>query len=160
MPRPCWRPAVMPRAGSWPSTWRRWGAPPAARLRQGGPGGRPRQRVKRGLFGALAGSGALPFPRTAFEAAIRRGQVGVNSSLAAFGAGFEAAGSDAMPALLGDDAARNLAGETGAIVAAGIERLQDYQDDNYARDFLAQLERFKEIERSHGDGSGRLLEET
>ncbi len=29
------------------------------------------------LFGALAGSGALPFPRTAFEAAIRRGQVGV-----------------------------------------------------------------------------------
>jgi indolepyruvate ferredoxin oxidoreductase beta subunit len=65
-----------------------------------------------------------------------------------------------MPALLGDNAARNLAGETGAIVAAGIERLQDYQDDNYARDFLARLERFKEIERSHGDGSGRLLEET
>src|SRR5215831_1988279 len=32
------------------------------------------------LFGALAGSGALPFPRAAFEAAIRRGQVGVNSS--------------------------------------------------------------------------------
>jgi len=65
-----------------------------------------------------------------------------------------------MPALLGDAAARNLAGETGAIVAAGIERLQDYQDDNYARDFLGRLERFKEIERSHGDGSGRLLEET
>src|SRR5216117_4023198 len=60
------------------------------------------------LFGALAGSGTLPFARTAFEAAIRRGQVGVNSSLAAFGAGFEAAASDAMPALLGDNAARNL----------------------------------------------------
>ena len=43
------------------------------------------------LFGALAGSGALPFPRAAFEAAIRRGQVGVDSSLAAFGAGFDAA---------------------------------------------------------------------
>ncbi len=43
------------------------------------------------LFGALAGSGALPFPRTAFEAAIRRGGVGVTGSLAAFGAGFEAA---------------------------------------------------------------------
>ena len=41
-----------------------------------------------------------------------------------------------------------------------IERLQDYQDDNYARDFLARLERFKEIEQRHGDGSGRLLEET
>src|SRR6266566_3196022 len=45
------------------------------------------------LFGALAGSGALPFPRPAFETAIRRGQVGVNSSLAAFAAGFEAAHS-------------------------------------------------------------------
>ena len=45
------------------------------------------------LFGALAGSGTLPFARTAFEAAIRRGQVGVNSSLAAFAAGFEAAHS-------------------------------------------------------------------
>ena len=29
------------------------------------------------LFGALAGSGALPFQRAAFEAAIRRGGVGV-----------------------------------------------------------------------------------
>src|SRR6266436_4985340 len=45
------------------------------------------------LFGALAGTGALPFPRPAFEAAIRRGQVGVNSSLGAFAAGFEAARS-------------------------------------------------------------------
>ena len=52
------------------------------------------------LFGALAGSGALPFQRMAFEAAIRRGQVGVNSSLAAFGAAFEAAhaGEAAVPA--------------------------------------------------------------
>ena len=123
------------------------------------------------LFGALAGSGALPFPRAAFEAAIRRGQVGVNSSLAAFGAGFEAAGAERnagrcmgdalrVSGADSDDAARKLAGETGAIVAAGIERLQDDQDDNYARDFLARLERFEEIEQRHGDGSGRLLEET
>ena len=42
------------------------------------------------LFGALAGAGALPFPRQAFEAAIRRGGVGVEASLAAFKAGFEA----------------------------------------------------------------------
>src|SRR5438046_1675326 len=52
------------------------------------------------LFGALAGSAALPFPRMAFEAAIRRGQVGVERSLAAFAAGFEAAqsGGVAVPA--------------------------------------------------------------
>ena len=30
----------------------------------------------------------------------------------------------------------------------------------YVRDYLARLERFQEIERQHGDGSGRLLEET
>ena len=43
------------------------------------------------LFGALAGAGVLPFPRQAFEGAIRRGGVGIKASLAAFTAGFEAA---------------------------------------------------------------------
>ena len=127
------------------------------------------------LFGALAGSGALPFPRAAFEAAIRRGQVGVKASLAAFGAGFEAAqaGAAAMAsavpdagkrrvqastkALL-DKAARDYAGEARAIVAAAIERLADYQDAAYAETFLARLERFKAIERQRGDG--RLMAET
>ena len=43
------------------------------------------------LFGALAGTGALPFPRAAFEETIARGGVGVAASLRAFGAGFERA---------------------------------------------------------------------
>jgi indolepyruvate ferredoxin oxidoreductase, beta subunit len=42
------------------------------------------------LFGALAGAGVLPFPRQAFEGAIKRGGKGVQASLAAFTAGFEA----------------------------------------------------------------------
>jgi indolepyruvate ferredoxin oxidoreductase beta subunit len=130
------------------------------------------------LFGALAGSGALPFARTAFEAAIRRGQVGVNSSLAAFAAGFEAAhsGEAAVPAAasledgaraasravrdLVDAAARDFSGETRAVVITAIARLDDYQDTGYARHFLARLARFQDIERQHGDGSGRLLAET
>jgi len=130
------------------------------------------------LFGALAGSGALPFPRMAFEAAIRRGQVGVTSSLAAFGAGFEAAhsGEAAIPATTAtdrgkhavspplrawlDEAARDYSGEARTIVISAIERLNDYQDGDYARDFLARLKRFQDIERQHGDGSGRLLAET
>jgi indolepyruvate ferredoxin oxidoreductase, beta subunit len=130
------------------------------------------------LFGALAGSGALPFPRAAFEAAIRRGQVGVAKSLAAFGAGFEAAqaGEPAMPAAassaegerhvapalraLIDQAGDDFSGEARAIVLAGLERLGDYQDAAYAREFLARLEPLREIERQHGDGSGRLLAET
>ena len=49
------------------------------------------------LFGALASSGVLPFPRQAFEGAIRRGGVGIKASLGAFTAGFEAvtAGAEA-----------------------------------------------------------------
>ena len=43
------------------------------------------------LFGAIAASGRLPFTREAFEAAIRRGGVGVDSSLRAFAAGHDAA---------------------------------------------------------------------
>ena len=125
------------------------------------------------LFGALAGSGALPFARTAFEAAIRRGQVGVNSSLAAFAAGFEAArsGEAAAPAAASleggaRDASRavrdlvDAAGEARAVVMIAIPRLDDYQDTSYARHFLARLARFQDIDRQYGDGSGALLAET
>src|SRR5262245_23979943 len=130
------------------------------------------------MFGALAGSGALPYQRQAFEAAIRRGGVGVNSSLAAFGAGFEAAragdapepisaitdrGSEPAPEAMRDllpEVERNFSGEARSIVVAGVERLADYQDIDYARDFLARLEPFREIERQRADGSGALIGET
>src|SRR5215831_478511 len=133
------------------------------------------------LFGALAGSAALPFPRTAFEAAIRRGQVGVERSLAAFAAGFEAARAGEAPlpapALMGDPAraapaaspvirdlvertAREFSGEARAVVLAGVERLTDYQDPAYAREFLARLAPVQAVERQRGDGSGALLAET
>ena len=58
------------------------------------------------LFGALAGAGVLPFPRQAFEAAIKRGGVGVEASLAAFTAGFEATTSRRRD---GEDAGRDAA---------------------------------------------------
>jgi indolepyruvate ferredoxin oxidoreductase beta subunit len=130
------------------------------------------------LFGALAGSSALPFPRPAFEAAIRRGQVGVERSLAAFAAGFEAARTGETPlpapALMGDPAraapaairdlvestAREFSGEARAVVLAGVERLTDYQDPAYAREFLARLAPLREIECQRGDGWGALLAET
>lgn len=47
--------------------------------------------ISASLFGALAGSGALPFPRAAFEAAIRASGKGVEGSLRAFGAAYEVA---------------------------------------------------------------------
>lgn len=47
--------------------------------------------ISASLFGALAGSGALPFPRDAFEDAIRISGKGVEASLRAFGAAFDVA---------------------------------------------------------------------
>jgi indolepyruvate ferredoxin oxidoreductase, beta subunit len=130
------------------------------------------------LFGALAGSAALPFQRQAFEVAIRRGPTGVNSSLAAFASGFEAARAGEAPMVssargtrfgrptsaalreLIDQAVRDFSGETRAIVETALDRLADYQDPDYAREFLARLKEVQEIEPQHGDGSGRLLAET
>jgi indolepyruvate ferredoxin oxidoreductase beta subunit len=47
--------------------------------------------VSASLFGALAGSGALPFPRENYEHAIKAGERGVKASLAAFAGGYEGA---------------------------------------------------------------------
>ncbi|MFC5728059.1 MULTISPECIES: indolepyruvate oxidoreductase subunit beta family protein [Nocardioides] len=47
--------------------------------------------ISASLFGALAGSGQLPFAREAFEDAIRASGKGVDASLRAFAAGFNAA---------------------------------------------------------------------
>lgn len=47
--------------------------------------------ISASLFGALAAAEVLPFPREAFEAAIAQGGKGVEPSLKAFAAGFDAA---------------------------------------------------------------------
>jgi indolepyruvate ferredoxin oxidoreductase beta subunit len=125
------------------------------------------------LFGALAGSGALPMQRTAFEAAIHRSGVGVKESLAAFSAGHAAAEGGPAPAKAAASPAPTparlapLLAEADAyaepartLIRAGIERLADYQDLDYARDYLARLKPAAEADKRHGDGSGRLLAET
>jgi indolepyruvate ferredoxin oxidoreductase beta subunit len=124
------------------------------------------------LFGALAGSKALPMQRTAFEAAIHRGGVGVKESIAAFGAGYAAAEgapsvvqvpaqtkviSSALAPLLAE--ADQFGDPARMYVHAGIERLADYQDIGYAREYLARLKPIADIDKRHG-GSGKLLAET
>ncbi|WP_108663476.1 indolepyruvate oxidoreductase subunit beta family protein [Acuticoccus kandeliae] len=54
--------------------------------------------ISASLFGALAGSEALPFPRAAFEETIRRSGKGVKASLAAFAAGHDAVRAGPAPA--------------------------------------------------------------
>jgi indolepyruvate ferredoxin oxidoreductase beta subunit len=53
--------------------------------------------ISASLFGALCGSGALPFTREQFEASITASGKAVETSLAAFAAGFDAATSQPPP---------------------------------------------------------------
>ena len=127
------------------------------------------------LFGALAATKALPFQRVQFEEAIRRGGVGIDSSLEAFAAGFDAAVQD-PPALTSgaSDAAKksapgvnltSLAARVRSrfpvpsheILNAGILRLADYQDKHYSEAYLDRLEKIREADEQSGDGGHRLL---
>jgi indolepyruvate ferredoxin oxidoreductase beta subunit len=88
------------------------------------------------LFGAMAGSGALPLPREACEAAIRRAGKGAEASLRGFAAGFEiAGGSRPAPASEPKRATPN----AKEILELGAARLRDYQDDAYALLYLQRV---------------------
>lgn len=129
------------------------------------------------LFGALAATGALPFSRLQFEDAIRRGGVGIDSSLAAFAAGFQASGqrSDDGEGALAVDAKpkigvrmRTLAARvessfptsSHSILLAGVLRLGDYQDERYAAEYLDRLDDIRDLDAELGPGDFTLLRET
>lgn len=116
--------------------------------------------ISAALFGALAGSGALPFPRTAFEDAIRAGGVGVDSSLRTFAAAFDRAlasveREDAAPppvtatglSHLRTLLAQRLPEAVWPTATLGIERLADYQDAAYAALYLDRLSAVADAER-------------
>ena len=122
--------------------------------------------ISSALFGALAGSGVLPFGREAFEATIRASGVGVEGSLRAFGGGFEAV--EVAPSELSVEApelevsggssgeqaelARALLRVTNEFAApargmlrVGLARVVDYQDVAYAHDYLDRVGRLAGI---------------
>jgi indolepyruvate ferredoxin oxidoreductase beta subunit len=126
------------------------------------------------LFGALAGAEVLPFSRAQFEEAIRRGGVGVESSLAAFAAGADSLRDPAAVVAEGPQASvrvgprlQNLAariyGEFPAaaheLLLTGIARLTDYQDERYAAEYLDRLQPVREIDQRYGSGEFELLRE-
>jgi indolepyruvate ferredoxin oxidoreductase beta subunit len=114
------------------------------------------------LFGALAGTGVLPFARARFEATIERGGVGVKASLKAFAAGFERASrpdGEPVPASLPppvshvprDPAVRallarvrdELPAAAQPLAIEGVRRTIDYQDPAYAALYLDRLVRLR-----------------
>ncbi len=118
--------------------------------------------ISASLFGALAGSGRLPFARADFEAAIRAGGKGVESSLRAFAAAFDAARDEApipqtaateltRPVAIGPDALlaqwRELEARVAALPSqvrdmamAGLRKVVDFQDVAYGAAYLDRLE--------------------
>jgi indolepyruvate ferredoxin oxidoreductase beta subunit len=131
--------------------------------------------ISASLFGALASSGALPFPREAFEETIRGGGVGVTASLAAFDAGFRAeppAASVAAAdgAILGGTAAerarltsllerieKDFPEDARSMLRHGLARLVDYQDLDYAAEYLDHVGRLVALEPTLGLEAARQV---
>jgi indolepyruvate ferredoxin oxidoreductase beta subunit len=106
------------------------------------------------LLGALAGSGKLPIPDAAFEAAIREGGKAVDTNLAAFAFGRGHARGELEQAVrehhkrqaaaqgvqdLIERARRSFPAASLDVVEEGIRRLATYQDRRYAALYLDRL---------------------
>ena len=117
--------------------------------------------ISASLFGALAGSGALLFPRSAFEDAIRASGKGVEASLRAFGAGFDAAqNGEEVAQTAAPEIAQRLEGPADLIAQsaaleqrvgklpkqvqqmalAGLRKVIDFQDVGYGTAYLDRLD--------------------
>ncbi|MBI2739256.1 MAG: indolepyruvate oxidoreductase subunit beta family protein [Rhodospirillales bacterium] len=134
--------------------------------------------ISAALFGALAASGALPFPREAYEGAIREAGLGVDASLRAFGRAHDAAvaelraptppppprtgaalkrfpelqpiGDVAFDAMV-ERARRDFPAAAHPMIAAGLARVVDFQDVAYGAEYLDRLKPFADIERGAAD---------
>lgn len=134
------------------------------------------------MLGALAGSGALPFRRESFAAAIEASGKAVETNLAAFDASYETARSRGVqqfepPVPTAEPApdfeippARTRAGEQlqarleafpagcHEVLYRGLLKLVDYQDYDYAVEYLERLQELCGLD--DGVGDFRLSRET
>ncbi|MFC5497751.1 indolepyruvate oxidoreductase subunit beta family protein [Caenimonas terrae] len=123
------------------------------------------------LYGALAASDALPFSRAQFEDTVRRAGVGVNASLQAFGAGYDAATQASLPAepekpvpavgprlaALAQRIALEFPAAARPTLQAAILRLADYQDVAYAQHYLELLQPLRAARADLLDETARHL---
>lgn len=125
------------------------------------------------LFGAIAASGVLPFPRALYEQAITQSGVAVQSNLAGFAAGFEhALRRSPMTSLvppssgpttdLGRKLDERIKAEFPAhlhgLLQEGVKRAVDYQDGDYAGLYLDRLRDIRDCDqRTQRAGDGYAL---
>ncbi|UUP15885.1 indolepyruvate oxidoreductase subunit beta family protein [Nitratireductor thuwali] len=126
--------------------------------------------ISASLLGALAGSGELPFERTAFEETIRAGGRGAQASLAAFARAFQRASGaqeEAGPAERTAGARALAAGPARLLqewkaltlrvaalpspvqemAEAGLRKVVDFLDHRYAAEYLDKLEEIAAADR-------------
>lgn len=117
--------------------------------------------ISASLFGALAAAEVLPFPKAAFEAAIAKGGKGIEPSLKAFTAGYEAASSapteTPQPKAKASDIAKGpakllaewqtltarvdrLPPAVAELARPGLRKVVDFQDLAYGRAYLDRLD--------------------
>ena len=112
---------------------------------------RHRTVLSAAMFGALAGSGVLPWPRSLCEQVIQAGGRGVQASLAGFADAFERAqggptadtSTPEAPAADLPDAGRytgTLPAQLRELAGHGALRCLDYQDEALAREYIHRLE--------------------
>ncbi|MCZ4317200.1 indolepyruvate oxidoreductase subunit beta family protein [Comamonadaceae bacterium G21597-S1] len=139
------------------------------------------------MFGAVAASGLLPFPRTVCEQVIRAGERGVDASLRGFASAFDIVSSarqrttfvrqvvadDPSPAVvptrapaaaaLPREAAAAFPAATHDLLTLGLARMVDYQDQAYGELYLERLQRILAAERASdpdGDKGWAITRET
>lgn len=128
--------------------------------------------ISASLFGAIAGAGVLPFPRAAFEDTIRHGGKGAEASLRAFALGFDAAATaptapapidtarpqpdvperaaDPQVQALLEKVKAGFPADTQGMLVAGLRRLLDYQDVDYAAEYLQKCTELHALDARHG----------
>jgi len=121
------------------------------------------------MLGALAGSGVLPFRKAAFEAAIKKGGIAVETNLAAFEDAYRRAERGGDGAETGEDQpgeipaqarspqlqplldrVRRLAAPVQKLALEGARRAIDYQDPEYAKLYLDRLDRVVALDAKRG----------
>ena len=119
--------------------------------------------ISAALLGALAATSALPFRIEDYEQAVRRTGVGVETSLAAFHQGVRSTEAESLPAPqpppvpdLPARVEREFPSPCHQILAAGVQKLTDYQDERYAAEYLDRLAPIRDSDR----GAFTLLRET
>ena len=130
--------------------------------------------ISASLFGALAASGALPFSRDSFEAAIKASGRGVEASLKAFSSAFDVASgqenpvpekTESKPGTKTPAGPENLVNKWQELVQhtsslplpaqemamAGLRSVVDYQDLDYGREYLDRVKKIAALDASAHD---------